>query len=64
MSFDERVVPYLQRVLAHDRIRYVREPVGVEVEALDVHLDPVAADGVVLLPEGNLVADLEAEFGA
>src|SRR5262245_45236624 len=81
VSFDERVVPYLQPVLARDRVRYVGEPVAVvvaadqylaedaadlvevEVEPLDVHLDLEAGDGPPLFPEGNLVADLAAEFG-
>jgi carbon-monoxide dehydrogenase large subunit len=81
VSFDERVLPYLQPVLAHDRVRYVGEPVAVvvatdqylaedtadlvdvEVAGLDVRLDMEERDGPTLFPEGNLVADLRAEFG-
>src|SRR5262245_30627437 len=43
VSFDERVVPYLQPVLAHDRVRYVGEPVAVVVAA-DQYLAEDAAD--------------------
>lgn len=31
VSFDETVVPYLQPILAHDKVRYVGEPVAVVV---------------------------------
>ena len=31
VSFDETVVPYLQPVIAHDRVRYVGEPMAVVV---------------------------------
>ncbi len=47
VSFDDRVVPYLQPVLAVDRVRYVGEPVAVVV-ATDPYVAEDAAELVIV----------------
>lgn len=79
VSFDQTVIPYLQPLLATDRVRYVGEPIAIVVasnryvaedaaEMVFADIEPVAASlddtpGEPIYPEGNLITTLRAEFG-